>query len=151
MKFIDQDILKLTSGTICHQINSVGAVGGLNKAICNQWPEVKLAITPPDDPLELGTIVIVKYDNLWIANIVAQNYPGRSFMGDSYEVRRKLLTDALVQVSILSPYDDIYIPYNIGCGLGGDRWKFMLPELERAESEFMFNRKLTVCKPSWLN
>lgn len=143
MNYIKGNILDIEKGVIIHQVNCMGKIGvGLSGQIIKKYPEVENSYhmflsTFKDPRLVLGewNYVSIIGKNLTIVNLYSQlNY------GNAYKTH-KVYTDIISLVkglrdiceSYFKIYDDensytrIYIPYGIGCGLGGERWKRVEP------------------------
>lgn len=155
MKYIAQDILRVTPsmGAIAHQTNSVGVVGGLNKAVCDKFP-ANLQVSSSRHTF--GKLIIVSTPQAIVGNCVAQMFPGpaRTLPGDSFVNRRLALTGCLTQLAQwLSEQPDtigkaIYVPYSVSCGMTGDSWR----EVSRVLEQWDFNQELVelwICVPNW--
>lgn len=121
MKIIEQDILSIEKGIICHQINCCGVMGaGLALNIKNKWPKVYKEFL--SKKFQLGDAQFVNVDdNLWVANLAGQDHFGHNGRFTNNIAFGKALTKA-VDLSLLLELP-LYIPYNIGCGYGGGDWK----------------------------
>lgn len=147
---IKQDILKINQGVIVHSVNCIGVVGGLAGAIARKWPknadEYRAHVKRQRLPIVLlGNIFEVNVaHNIIVANLFGQNRVGTgerqteyaalisgfkrvadtSFYGN--EVIEKFFHLREGRVHELSNLlQDIYIPYKIGCGLGGADWSIV--------------------------
>lgn len=149
---IHKDLLKVTEGIICQQVNCLGAVGGLSNDIAKKWPKNKdvykqyvwdTAINQGNAVFALGTCCDVQVEcNLFIANLFGQYDYGRNYRRTEYSalisalehVRDNHYTsdqteEALTFLGINEfniPLKDIYIPKWMGCGLGGGDWNIVL-------------------------
>lgn len=129
MKTITKDLLSITNGIICHQVNCQGVMGsGIALAIRKKWPEVFdtyrriWSFTPPTKLLGSCQLIQVGPD-LLVANIFGQNYFGNQFgPATDYNAVEKAFTDLRDSLSNQSFNPSIYIPYKMGCGLGGGNW-----------------------------
>lgn len=131
------DLLAITKerGVICHQVNTVGAIGGVNKAICDEFP----GNATMQWGISFGSVRQFDAGSAVIANIAAQLLPGRpSSQEDSYETRRQALCDGLVKVATeLEQGQRLFVPYCIGCGMAGDNWAEMSKLLSDLPAEII--------------
>ena len=116
------DICKIKKGIICHQVNCKRKMGkGLASKIRYKFPNhyFDYMNTIP----ELGKILITQItSNFYVVGLYSQ---------DGYGSDGKLYTnyDAFVQcIKELKAFSDatnlpIFIPFKIGCGLGGADWE----------------------------
>lgn len=127
LNVIKKDITDVTSGIIAHQVNCTNHIGsGVAKAIITKWPIVKVKyhewcnLRTPDELI--GTIQLISIsDDLIVANCFSQRdkgYDGKLYT--DYSSIRKCL-GSLSKLK-LSP---LYIPYKMGCGLGGGNWNIV--------------------------
>jgi O-acetyl-ADP-ribose deacetylase (regulator of RNase III) len=142
---INKDILTVDKGVIVHSVNCIGAVGGLAGAIGRKWPvnagEYRSHVRSQNYPVMLlGSVFEVNVaNNVIIANLFGQYNIGTSkqqteysaliagfkkiadtfFYGDDTE---DVYFGALGYESVSITLNDVYIPYKIGCGLGGADW-----------------------------
>ena len=124
LNIIKKDITSVTTGVIAHQVNCTNHIGsGVAKAIITKWPIVKVKYHEwcnlrTSDEL-IGTIQIVSISNdLMVVNCFSQKdkgYDGKLYT--DYSSIRKCLES--IKTLKLSP---LYIPYKMGCGLGGGDW-----------------------------
>jgi hypothetical protein len=145
---INKDILTVDKGVIVHSVNCIGAVGGLAGAIARKWPknadEYRAHIKRQELPIMLmGSVFEVNVaHNVVVANLFGQNnvginerqteysalIAGFKRIADTYFVGNDTETsdDGVFGINehpiILK---DIYIPYKIGCGLGGASWNLV--------------------------
>ena len=127
---INKDILTVETGIICHQVNCMGVMGsGLAKGIRNKWPEVYEAYLrfAEAGKLVLSSIQLVSInDQLAVANLAGQYRYGRGKHTDYAALRRCLRKlENLRHNTLQDPNFPIYIPYGMGCGLGGGDWKIV--------------------------
>ena len=130
MQIIEGNILDITSGIICHQVNCRGVFNvGLAKQIRKKYPEAYRRYMGYHKQFgwELGEIQIVQVSkDLVICNIAGQDdygndgycYTNYSFLKQGIE-RLKALTDR-----------QIYFPYGMGCGYAGGDWNIVLELVE---------------------
>lgn len=129
MKIINGDILTIEYGIICHQVNCRGVMNsGLARGIRNTFKGVydsymeKYREHENNPEILLGRVQFVRPINnnkVLVANIFGQlNYGRNGVYTDlnALEKAFKMIRD------MCFPYP-IYIPYGIGCGLGGAKWE----------------------------
>lgn len=122
LKVIKGSLLEIQEGTIIHQVNCKGVMeAGIAKQIALQFPshlqDYKTAYM--DNKLKLGSIVHTVIN------------PRFHIIGVAGQMRQytdyKALIDSLSTVAVLSEHkaipSPIYLPYKIGCKLGGGDWK----------------------------
>lgn len=125
MTTIQKDILTIEHGWILHQVNCQGVMGaGLAKKIADKWPVVlkqyrARCLASNEHPvLMLGQYEHVRVTKtLSVINIFGQlDYGGRQRHTDY-----GALVSAARKLSQTDNVSDqpIYIPYGMGCGLGG--------------------------------
>lgn len=130
MKIIKGDIANIKEGYIMHQVNCQGKMAsGIAKALSEKYPRVKKyylelceLADSPDDIFGLGQIVDIHGDgSLCIINSFTQldyGYDGKVYTDE------ELLCRALMSMASYAKQRNakLYIPYRIGCGLGGGNW-----------------------------
>lgn len=127
MKTIPGNILAIERGLIMHQVNCVGATGGLAGALRRKWPRAFIPYFSACQGSASGTCVIAEgAPDLFIAHIFGQLQPGPCT--DLALVDSALDSPALKALAATVPH---YAPYLMGCGLGGGRWETYLPLLEK--------------------
>ena len=123
MVIIDDDILTVSRGIICHQVNCKRVMGaGLAAAIRKKYPRHYEDYMKTD--AHLGELVVTQAnDDLYIVGIYGQHGYGRDKRYTDYGALEKGLTtvDALSR-SLGLP---VYLPYGIGCGLAGGDWEIV--------------------------
>jgi len=131
MKIIKQDILSVTSGIIVQSINCIGGMGGLAGAIARKYPVVKETYLKVLDRVNikhrftfLGQVLYVDAsDSLTFANVFGQwHTSGSERMTDYAAIAAGLKTIAENNADAKQP---VYIPYLLGCGLGGGDWNLV--------------------------
>jgi hypothetical protein len=153
---INKDILTVDKGVIVHSVNCIGAVGGLAGAIARKWPknaeQYKAHVKRQKLPIMLlGSVFEVNVaHNVVVANLFGQNNVGTSkqqteyaalisgfkniaetfFVGNDREERDYGNPFRLVEAPIA--LTDMYIPYKIGCGLGGADWNIVMEIIEHS-------------------
>lgn len=164
---INKDILTVDKGVIVHSVNCIGAVGGLAGAIARKWPknaeQYRTHVKRQKLPIMLlGSVFEVNVaHNVVVANLFGQNNVGTRerqteysaliagfksiastvFLGNDTETKdfgAIGLEDVKIQLQ------DIYIPYKIGCGLGGADWS-IVEEILHKIFEKSFN-DVYICK-----
>ena len=163
---INKDILTVNKGVIVHSVNCIGAVGGLAGAIARKWPKnadeyrahvrnQKLSI------MLLGSVFEVNVaHNVIVANLFGQNKVGTNQRQTEYSAiiagfKRIANTtfygnDKIPDYSNHEYYlskltlNDIYIPYKIGCGLGGADWSIVEEIINKIFDSSHFN--VYICK-----
>lgn len=133
-QIINKDILTITEGLIAHQCNCKGVMGaGLAKGIRDRYPyaykhyrEAHLA-----DNLYLGQTQILRVnDNLYVANLMAQDGYGRDRQYTDYSALSQCLT-YIHQFAQENKDINIYLPYGLGCGLAGGNWSVVNELIEK--------------------
>lgn len=149
IKTINKDILTVDKGVIVHSVNCIGGVGGLAGAIARKWPinaekyrdHVKRQTLPI---MMLGSVFQVNVaHNVVVANLFGQNNVGTNerqteyaalIAGFKYIALTYFQGNDAREVDYGHPFGlveekidltDIYIPYKIGCGLGGANWNIV--------------------------
>lgn len=132
-----QILEEVTRGIIVQQVNAQGMMGsGIAKAIREKWPKVwdeySFFIKPkqPDQGAgHMGKVIMVHVaENLYIANIVGQQFFGRD--GKRY-TSYDALDVGLKQVARKARELNLPVHYpTIGCGLGGGNWTIVSSIIE---------------------
>lgn len=129
MNIVTGDLLDITSGTILHQVNCRGAVGGLAGALFRKWPAAfddYFEACRHNEAMELGSFILGHARaGLHVCHVFGQVEPGPNT--DILAVRR-----ALTEAARLLTGQQVYAPYLMGCGLGGGNWPEYLGALEAA-------------------
>ena len=146
---INKDILTVDKGVIVHSVNCIGAVGGLAGAIARKWPENAKKYKEhvqrrKSSIMLLGSVYEVNVaHNVVVANLFGQYGIGTGkqqteyaalisgfkriadtyFEGNDREERDYGNPFGLMEFPIT--LTDFYIPYKIGCGLGGADWEMV--------------------------
>lgn len=158
---INKDILTVDKGVIVHSVNCIGAVGGLAGAIARKWPknaeEYRAHVKRQKMPIMLlGSVFEVNVaHNVVVANLFGQNNIGTRERQTEYSALiAGFKTIAGVEFygnDKISDYfgsrntlEDVYIPYKIGCGLGGADWN-IVEEILHSIFEKSFN-DVYICK-----
>ncbi len=145
---INKDIFTVDKGVIVHSVNCLGAVGGLAGAIARKWPknveEYRKHVNAHKKSVTLlGSVFEVNVaHNLFVANLFGQYYIGTSKQQTEYSALIsgfKRISDTSFLGNDTETSDDgifginehpialkdVYIPYKIGCGLGGADWNLV--------------------------
>jgi O-acetyl-ADP-ribose deacetylase (regulator of RNase III) len=146
---INKDILTVEKGVIVHSVNCIGGVGGLAGAIGRKWPinagEYRSHIRCQEFPIMLlGSVFEVNVaHNVIVANLFGQNNVGTHERQTEYSALiagfKRIASTHFEgnderEVDYGTPFGlikeridltDIYIPYKIGCGLGGADWNIV--------------------------
>lgn len=148
---INQDLLKIKDGIICHQVNCMGAAGGLAGAIFRKYPaahsQYKITVQSfLNDWLPLGTTDLVSIDDkLFVANMFAQYEYGTESRKTEYGTFRMCIRDLINNIAWQkTSINKIYFPYGIGCGLGGGDWEIIREIIKYEFSDYSF--KIIICK-----
>lgn len=161
---INKDILTVDKGVIVHSVNCIGAVG----AIARKWPknaeQYKAHVKRQKLPIMLmGSVFEVNVaHNIIVANLFGQNNIGTNKQQTEYSALIsgfKRIADTFFEGNdkqlvdfgnpfgeIDQPIDltDIYIPYKIGCGLGGADWNLVQEIIEKSFEKSENN--IYICK-----
>ena len=163
---INKDILTVNKGVIVHSVNCIGGVGGLAGAIARKWPknaeEYRSHVNRQKMPIMLlGSVFEVNVaHNVIVANLFGQNKVGTNQRQTEYSAiiagfKRIANTtfygnDKIPDYSNHEYYlskltlNDIYIPYKIGCGLGGADWNIVEEIINKIFDSSHFN--VYICK-----
>jgi len=129
MQEIIGNILNVTSGIICHQVNCRGVMNaGIAKAIRNQWPVVANDYFAKYNSagIELGDVILSHVDkerNIFVASLAAQDRFGSGLRFTDYGALRMCLAKLNY---INAGKHDVYIPVGMSCGLAGGDWQKVL-------------------------
>jgi O-acetyl-ADP-ribose deacetylase (regulator of RNase III) len=128
MKTIPGDILNITEGIICHQVNCKGVMGtGIALKIRKKWPHVynDYRWAYKEGLLFLGNMLTTRArPGLHVAHLCGQDGYGRDKMYTDYEALAKCMTT-------LSAIDrPIWIPRGMGCSNAGGDWTIVSDMIE---------------------
>lgn len=119
MKIKTGNLLDIRAGTILHQVNCRGVVGGLAAALHHKYPD---AFKPYFEACRrgaqfaLGTFVHAEaVPGLFIGHVFGQLEPGAN-------TDLSAVKSALDDATFLAPSDTVFAPYKMGCGIGGGDW-----------------------------
>ncbi len=130
-KIIQGNILDVSWGLICHQVNCQHVAGaGLALQIRNKY--YGWYSNYKNHPSALGEVGYYKVSlnpNLWIANLYSQFHYTLHGCVTNYTA----FEDCLNNIKEWYPThtDRVYFPYGIGCGLAGGDWNIILSIIER--------------------
>lgn len=145
MRTTIKDITTVTKGIIIHQVNCQDKMGsGVAKALYTKWPQVKSQYHEDNKrtgwPKLGGLTKVIINENLIVINSYSQlnyGYDGKKYTDE------KLLTKAINKVAqardAKGSNETIYIPHEIGCGLGGGDWGVILSGIEHINN-------IVICK-----
>lgn len=142
---INKDILTVDKGVIVHSVNCIGAVGGLAGAIARKWPKnaekyKEYVRHRKSSIMLLGSVYEVNVaHNVIVANLFGQYGIGTGKQQTEYAALisgfKRIVDTVFYSDDKIPDYSnheyylsrltlkDIYIPYKIGCGLGGADWE----------------------------
>lgn len=126
------DITKIKKGVILHQVNCQNKmVSGVAKALYTKYPDVKEnyhKVFKDFSKKEIFGKCLIGYenDNITILNSYSQfNY---GYDGDLYTNYFELIKNIKFGNDFAKLKGvPLYIPYKIGCGLGGGKWEVLEP------------------------
>lgn len=143
MQEIKGNILSIPKGIICHQVNCKGVFGaGLAKQIKLNYPlAYREYITKHNgNQLVLGEPFYTKIsDDIIIYHLPAQLGFGRTGLHTNYSALNECLVKVKKSLQDL-PELPIYIPYKLGCGLGGGDWGIVESIIEETLPEAIIVR-----------
>ena len=145
---INKDILTVEKGVIVHSVNCIGGVGGLAGAIARKWPinaeKYRSHVWNQASPIMLlGSVFEVNVaHNVIVANLFGQNNVGTNERQTEYSAliagfkriasthfegndKETISFCGIGHEKVYIDLTDIYIPYKIGCGLGGADWNIV--------------------------
>jgi len=122
-------------GVLLHQVNCQRkAAKGLAGQIADKWPNWKAAFVETTPHLGWSDIYQPQPNpRVWIVSLYAQDRYGTTGVHtdlDAFEWALKHFAKTLpgAMIGIREPMP-LYVPYEIGCGLGGEKWENILPLL----------------------
>lgn len=119
------NILDVKEGVIIQQVNCKGVMGaGLAKDIRNKWPIVYKKYKERE--WSPGDVAFVSIDtNLYVCNLAGQYHYGRE-KGVCYTIYEAVeLGLTKVNHFCIAQKLQAYIPYKMGCNLGGGDWRMV--------------------------
>ena len=167
IKTINKDILTVDKGVIVHSVNCIGGVGGLAGAIARKWPknasEYITHIKRQKLPIMLlGSVFEVNVaHNVIVANLFGQNNVGTNERQTEYSAliagfkriasthfegndKETISFCGIGHEKVYIDLYEIYIPYKIGCGLGGADWSIVEEIIHKVFDSSHFN--VYICK-----
>lgn len=154
-----KDLFGITEGVFCQQVNCRGAIGGgLSGAINKAFPAVGeryMKVFEENhgipDRLFGGYDFVRVTDKLTVANIYSQDkYGNPERTHEIYTDRNKLL-NAVNYICDIFPDRNVFVPKEIGCGLGGENWEEIQNELYKLNKDNLYiidtwTKALTKCQ-----
>jgi O-acetyl-ADP-ribose deacetylase (regulator of RNase III) len=134
VKVVKQDLFSVQRGIICHQVNNVGAFdAGIAVTFKETYPETAKKyreMCREYFPTELlGQVQLVRVsEHLIVANIFGQTLEAkrRNTSYDATAIAWEEMSGIAMEYGLwdnaVDECYDIYVPYLIGCGLGGGNW-----------------------------
>lgn len=126
MQVIEQDLFDVTEGIIAHQVNCQGVMGsGVAAIVRKKYPEAYEAYVELCQRLGPGSLLgmvqpVRVTEDLTVLNVFGQASFGASTRNTSYDAT----ADAWEKIAEHYGNDAaIYIPYLMGCALGGGDWE----------------------------
>lgn len=140
MTTITGNILDIKSGIIAHQVNCLDRMGaGIAGQIIKKYPSVlqkyhrlAKAIEPSKRFGKIQKVPVT--EELTIANVFSQFAYGNPAKTGKIYTNANTLSSCLHKLCHDNPNKTIYIPYNIGCGLGGETWDHIEPMIKDIEN-----------------
>lgn len=124
MRTIVKDILDVTEGIIVHQVNLQGVMNaGLAKQIRTKYPVVyqEYISKIKGGDVILGDLQFVTVSpSLRVVNMFSQDGYGGNKEHTNY-LAMAWAFPIINEVAKLSE-EEVYLPYKLGCGLGGGNW-----------------------------
>lgn len=132
MKLINGDITSLDRGVIIQQVNCQGVMGaGVAKALYTKWPIIKQKYECFSSRSHKEAL----YGMVQTINVTPQLTVYNSFSQFGYGTQEKQTNESMLINNInmickayagvnaqSGNYIPVYVPYGIGCGLGGGNW-----------------------------
>ena len=123
MNILKGNILNITKGVICHQVNNKHVMGaGLALEIRKRYPQHYQDYMNTD--MILGNLVTTAVsESFGIVGLIAQDGYGRNknIVYTKKEAFKRCL-QKIKQMHDYAPDVKWYMPYNIGCGLANGDW-----------------------------
>lgn len=118
---VNGDLLQIQRGVIIHSVNCQKVMGaGLAKVLRNRYPKVYSFYMQKNWAPGDAQLVNVGTD-LWVANCAGQDTFGRGRHTLVWALENAIRITAEGVARHIGPAE-IYIPFGIGCGLGGASW-----------------------------
>lgn len=141
MQIIQQDLLEVSHGVCCQQVNCQGVFGkGLALATRTKFPQVANAYFEKGD-WRLGDCVFVEVaPGLYHALLAGQDRYGKGQCFTDYPSLESCLQKVTAFAEPLRL--PVFIPYGIGCGLAGGDWQIVSAIIKRVCPDAYVCRKL---------
>jgi O-acetyl-ADP-ribose deacetylase (regulator of RNase III) len=127
MKKIKGDILSVTSGIICHQVNCMGVMGaGIALKIRNKYPKAYNDYREfyRKGKLVMGAVILSPVsESLYVAHLCGQYKYGTYGNYTDYDAVKECL-NRVVEYSRAHQHQ-VFIPKGMGCKLAGGDWKIV--------------------------
>ena len=131
MKTIIGDLLDISPGILCHQVNCQRKMGaGLALQVKRRFPQVYDAYQK-QPPYPGRCLMVEIHHNKWMANLYGQVGVGDELFRDTHY---GYLARAMAEVQqwrdmrfseYAEHYLPVYIPWHMGCGLAGGDWSIV--------------------------
>lgn len=141
MKVVQQDMLALKEGILFHQVNCEGVMGsGIALALAKKFPGLEEEYqrfcrehAGGKTPNLLGKVFVFQVSpNLYVANVFGQSFAVRRARPTNYEAVATAFENFLAECDRLIPVSwPYYLPYKMGCGLGGGDWQIYSAIIDR--------------------
>lgn len=143
MKIIEGDLLKIEHGYILHQVNCMGATGGLAGALRRRWPMAfvcydNACLEGSGDPRQLLGEAVFGGNTPRIVHVFGQLKPGPN---TEYRFVDKAIESLICLIR--GSRSPIYVPYGMDCGLGGGDWSIYSKIIEKHLPDAVIVRKVT--------
>lgn len=144
MTTIKGDLLDITEGIICHQVNCQHVAGaGLALQIRSKWYDWFCNFKAHQAYLGKCWIWRVRDYNLYIVSLYAQDRIGRNGLQTNYVAFENTLISLKDKLEQSSLKDfKLYFPFGIGCGLAGGDWSIIESMIERYFPEAILVKKV---------
>ena len=158
IKYITQDVLKIQKGHVLQQLNCMGKMGkGLAKDTADLYPTFKdfyisVCNRTSNHPKNLlGTYLrYTPVDGLSLYGLFGQLHYGTDKQYTDYSA----IKSGLIAIKRDLPFKaEVYIPYMMGCGLGGGKWEEVFKIIEEVfksdnEAYSHLKHQVFICKKS---
>jgi len=127
--FIQGDLLEITEGVICHQVNCRRVAGaGIALQIRNKWPDWYQAFRATSPRLGKISLYEAIEGTLYIANLFSQTTYGTG----KRHTNCAAFGSCLMELRGAASGMKVYFPKCVGCGLAGGNWQFIYRIIEDA-------------------
>lgn len=129
MRIITGNILDVTEGVIIHQVNCRNRIGaGVAGALIRKYPAVERAyhesfLHETADSIYGMCLTVRVTPTLRVVNSYSQKDYGNPKRTGRVYTNLDYLVHNIEQTIAAYPDEKIYVPYGIGCGLGGETWE----------------------------